>query len=53
MPEFVRVMCYSQGIAAEEVVRADKADEVISRLQSQGYVCWKVRTSSPSHRLVH
>jgi predicted rRNA methylase YqxC with S4 and FtsJ domains len=33
---------YSQGIVREQQVHTDIADQVISRLQREGYTCWRV-----------
>lgn len=39
---------YSQGIVREQHVPKDIADQVISRLQREGYTCWRVLRNQKS-----
>lgn len=33
---------YSQGVVREQSVHKDVADQIVSRLQREGYTCWRV-----------
>jgi hypothetical protein len=39
-----KIHIYSQGVVTERAVPAAIADQAISKLQRQGYTCWKVGT---------